>query len=77
MWHKYVQIAVMNYNTSYHESLGSISRTHPVQHSGYQTGTQARMEKRRQRKSNGRITKANNRKSPVSQGQPHAIIFEV
>ena len=22
MWHKYVQIAVMNYNTSYHESLG-------------------------------------------------------
>ena len=23
MWHKYVQIAVMNYNTSYHESLVS------------------------------------------------------
>ena len=23
MWHKYVQIAVMTYNTSYHESLGS------------------------------------------------------
>ena len=22
MWHKYIQIAVMNYNTSYHESLG-------------------------------------------------------
>ena len=22
MWHKYVQIAVMNYNTSYHENLG-------------------------------------------------------
>ena len=22
MWHKYVQIAVMNYNASYHESLG-------------------------------------------------------
>ena len=22
MWHKYVQIAVMNYNTSYHESIG-------------------------------------------------------
>ena len=22
MWHKYVQIAVMNYNTSYHESFG-------------------------------------------------------
>ena len=22
MWHKYVQIAVMIYNTSYHESLG-------------------------------------------------------
>ena len=22
MWHKYAQIAVMNYNTSYHESLG-------------------------------------------------------
>ena len=22
MWHKYVQIAVMNYDTSYHESLG-------------------------------------------------------
>ena len=22
MWHRYVQIAVMNYNTSYHESLG-------------------------------------------------------
>ena len=22
MWHKYVQIAVMNYNTSYYENLG-------------------------------------------------------
>ena len=22
MWHKYVQIAVMNYNTTYHETLG-------------------------------------------------------
>ena len=22
MWHKYVQIAVMTYNTSYHETLG-------------------------------------------------------
>ena len=27
MWHKYVQIAVMNYNTSYHESLGCESTT--------------------------------------------------
>ena len=22
MWHKYVQIAIMNYNTTYHEILG-------------------------------------------------------
>ena len=27
MWHKYVQIAVMNYNTSYHESLGCQTTT--------------------------------------------------
>ena len=27
MWHKYVQIAVMNYNTSYHENLGCEATT--------------------------------------------------
>ena len=36
-----------------------ISRTHPVQHSEYQAGTQARMEKRRQRRPNGRTTETN------------------
>ena len=48
-----------------------------VQHSGHQTGAQTRMEKSRQRRSFGRITKTNHRNSPVSQGLPHAIIFEV
>ena len=27
MWHKYVQIAIINYNTSYHESLGCEPKT--------------------------------------------------
>ena len=82
MWHKYVQNAFMNYNTSYHESLGCeptlvFHGRHTVPHTGHQTGAQAKMEKRRRRRSNGRTTEADNGNSPSSQRQPYAIIFKV
>ena len=49
MWYKHVQIAAINYNTSFHESLGceptTVPRTNSVQHPGHQRRAQDRQEK--------------------------------
>ena len=76
MLHKYVQIAVMNYNTSYHETLGceTTTRQNPVQQSGHQARTQPRMEERHQRRPNERTTTTNSRNTSSCQRQPNAIL---
>ena len=49
MWHTYIQVAVMNYSTSY--------QVHPVQHPRHHVWTQTRMEKKHWRRPSGGITK--------------------
>ena len=64
MWHKYVQIAVMNYNTSYHESLGSEPTTvfhERIPYNMLDIELELKPMEKRQRRLNGPTTETNSR----------------
>ena len=82
MWHKYVQIAVMNYNTRYHESLGCEPTTvfHgriPYNILDIKLGLKPEWKKDANEDLTDELQKTNHRNPSVSQEQHHAIIFEV
>ena len=55
-------------------SYNRVPWTHSVKHPRHQTGTQTRMEERRQRRPNGRITETECRNTSVYQGQLDAFL---
>ena len=78
MWHKYVQIAIMNYNTSYHENLGCESTT--VFHGRIQynildikLGLKPEWKKDANEDLRDELQK---QITEIHQGQHHAILFE-
>ena len=75
MWHKYVQIVVLNYNTSYHESLGCeptavFHGRIPYNILDIKLGRKPEWKK----DTNGRITETNSRNTPSRKNQSHAIL---
>ena len=81
MWHKYVQIAVMNYNTSYHESLGGEPTTvfHgriPYNILDIKLGLKPNWEKK-QRRINGSTTETNSQNTPSRQRGFNAVLPQI